>query len=52
MTGVSEQFQYIMRDESMHVNFGIDMINSIINENPHIWDEEMQRASDMIVEGT
>ena len=53
MTGVSEQFQYIMRDESMHVNFGIDMINSIINENPHIWNEEMQkRASDMIVEGT
>ena len=42
-----------MRDESMHVNFGIDMINSIINENPHIWDEEMQkRASDMIIEGT
>ena len=53
MTGVSEQFQYIMRDESMHVNFGIDVINSIINENPHIWDDEMRkRASDMIVEGT
>ena len=53
MTGVSEQFQYIMRDESMHVNFGIDVINSIINENPHIWDDEMRkRATDMIVEGT
>ena len=53
MTGVSEQFQYIMRDESMHVNFGIDVINSIINENPSLWDEEMRkRASDMIVEGT
>ena len=53
MTGVSEQFQYIMRDESMHVNFGIDVINSIINENPGLWDEEMRkRASDMIVEGT
>ena len=53
MTGVSEQFQYIMRDESMHVNFGIDVINSIINENPSLWDEEMKkRASDMIIEGT
>ena len=37
----------------MHVNFGIDVINSIINENPGLWDEEMRkRASDMIVEGT
>ena len=32
MTGVSEQFQYILRDESMHVNFGIDVINSIKND--------------------
>ena len=53
MTGVSEQFQYIMRDESMHVNFGIDVINTIINENPHLWDDDMKkRAKDMIVEGT
>ncbi|MDG2325596.1 MAG: ribonucleotide-diphosphate reductase subunit beta, partial [Halioglobus sp.] len=27
MTGVAEQFQYILRDESMHLNFGIDVIN-------------------------
>ena len=53
MTGVSEQFQYIMRDESMHVNFGIDVINTIINENPHLWDDDMKkRAKDMIIEGT
>uniref|UniRef100_UPI00258EB2E0 ribonucleotide-diphosphate reductase subunit beta n=1 Tax=uncultured Pseudomonas sp. TaxID=114707 RepID=UPI00258EB2E0 len=25
MTGTAEQFQYILRDESMHLNFGIDM---------------------------
>ena len=29
MTGTAEQFQYILRDESMHLNFGIDMINQI-----------------------
>ena len=53
MTGVSEQFQYILRDESMHVNFGIDVINSIKNENPEIWDEDMiSRARHMILEGT
>ena len=53
MTGTSEQFQYILRDESMHVNFGIDVINQIKAENPLLWDKEMQTcASDMIVEGT
>ena len=53
MTGTSEQFQYILRDESMHVNFGIDVINQIKAENPEIWDEEMKQcASDMIEEGT
>jgi ribonucleoside-diphosphate reductase beta chain len=53
MTGTSEQFQYILRDESMHVNFGIDVINQIKLENPGLWDEEMQTlARQMILEGT
>ncbi len=53
MTGVSEQFQYILRDESMHLNFGIDMVNQIKLENPHLWDQEMQDlAVKMIIEGT
>jgi len=53
MTGTSEQFQYILRDESMHVNFGIDMINQIKIENPKLWDEEMQStAREMILQGT
>ena len=53
MVGTSEQFQYILRDESIHLNFGIDVINTINQENPHLWDDEMrQLASDMIVEGT
>ena len=53
MTGTSEQFQYILRDESMHVNFGIDVINQIKLENPHLWDDEMQAAArGMILEGT
>ena len=53
MTGTSEQFQYILRDESMHVNFGIDVINQIKIENPHLWDEQMKaEAAQMILEGT
>ena len=53
MTGVAEQFQYILRDESMHLNFGIDVINQIKLENPHLWTEEFQQeAIQMILEGT
>tara|TARA_B100000676_G_scaffold212319_1_gene208698 strand:+ start:49 stop:1338 length:1290 start_codon:yes stop_codon:yes gene_type:complete len=53
MTGVAEQFQYILRDESMHVNFGVDVINQIKLENPHLWDQQMRdKATQMILEGT
>jgi len=51
MTGVAEQFQYIMRDESMHMNFGIDVINQIKIENPHLWTAEFQQEmADLIRE--
>jgi ribonucleoside-diphosphate reductase beta chain len=53
MTGVAEQFQYILRDESMHLNFGIDVINQIKLENPHLWTEPFKReVIQMILEGT
>ena len=43
MTGTAEQFQYILRDESMHMNFGIDVINQIKLENPHLWTPEFKQ---------
>ncbi|WP_295518060.1 ribonucleotide-diphosphate reductase subunit beta [uncultured Pseudomonas sp.] len=53
MTGTAEQFQYILRDESMHLNFGIDMINQIKIENPQLWDAQMKdEATQMILQGT
>jgi ribonucleoside-diphosphate reductase beta chain len=42
MTGAAEQYQYILRDESMHCNFGIDLINAIKQENPHLWSPEFK----------
>jgi ribonucleoside-diphosphate reductase beta chain len=42
MTGAAEQYQYILRDESMHCNFGIDVINTIKLENPHLWTPEFR----------
>lgn len=51
MPGIAEQFQYILRDESMHLNFGVDVINQIKNENPRLWTPELQAdASTMIDE--
>lgn len=42
MTGIGEQFQYILRDETIHLNFGIDLINGIKAENPEIWTPAFQ----------
>src|SRR5438046_10523522 len=42
MTGSAEQYQYILRDESMHCNFGIDLVNTIKMENPHLWTPEFR----------
>ena len=42
MTGAAEQYQYILRDESMHCNFGIDLINQLKLENPQLWTLEFK----------
>lgn len=44
MTGIGEQFQYILRDETIHLNFGIDLINGIKQENPELWTPEFQQT--------
>jgi ribonucleoside-diphosphate reductase beta chain len=42
MVGIGQQFEYIMRDESLHLAFGCDLINTIIDENPSIWSMNFQ----------
>ncbi len=42
MVGIGEQFEYIMRDESLHLAFGCDLINTIVAENPDVWTTEFQ----------
>jgi ribonucleoside-diphosphate reductase beta chain len=43
MVGSAEQIQYIMRDESQHLNFGINLINTIKEEQPELWTSEFQQ---------
>ncbi|MDQ3018261.1 MAG: ribonucleotide-diphosphate reductase subunit beta [bacterium] len=53
MVGSAEQIQYIMRDESQHLNFGINLINTIRNEQPELWTPEFQQHSiDLVKEAT
>ncbi|MGB4076283.1 MAG: ribonucleotide-diphosphate reductase subunit beta [Minisyncoccia bacterium] len=42
LTGSAEQIQYIMRDESQHLNFSINMINAIKEEQPELWSKSFQ----------
>ena len=51
MVGSAEQIQYIMRDESQHLNFGINLINTIKQEQPELWTAEFQqRIIDLVKE--
>jgi len=43
MVGIGEQFEFIMRDESLHLAFGCDLINTIKAENPAVWDYAFQQ---------
>lgn len=42
MVGIGEQFEYIMRDESIHLAFGCDLINQIKEDNPAVWTQAFQ----------
>lgn len=44
MKGIGEQFQYILRDETIHLNFGVDLINGIKAENPELWTPDFRHV--------
>ncbi len=49
LVGSAEQIQYIMRDESQHLNFGVNMANAIKEEQPELWTPAFQaRIVDLI----
>lgn len=49
MVGVGEQFEYIMRDESVHLAFGCDLINQIRQENPGVWDKSFEEQIKVLI---
>ncbi len=42
MVGIGQQFEYIMRDESLHVGFGVDLINELRAEHPGVFTESFE----------
>jgi ribonucleoside-diphosphate reductase beta chain len=50
MAGIGEQFEYIMRDESLHLAFGCDLIATIGQENPGVWTPEFKAEIDTLVQ--
>jgi ribonucleoside-diphosphate reductase beta chain len=42
MAGVGEQFWFILRDETVHISFGRQLINGIVAERPEIWTDEFR----------
>src|SRR5882672_2462212 len=49
LPGSGEQFQYILRDETMHMNFGIDVINQIKIENLDLWTPAVKEKSTELI---
>jgi ribonucleoside-diphosphate reductase beta chain len=41
--GISEQIQYTLRDESLHIKFGTELINRIRSMYPKVWDEKFEQ---------
>lgn len=50
MVGIGEQFEYIMRDESIHLAFGCDLINTIKQENPEVWTDEFKKDLSSLIQ--
>lgn len=50
MIGIGEQFEYIMRDESIHLAFGCDLINTIKTEFPEVWTPEFRAEIEGLID--
>jgi ribonucleoside-diphosphate reductase beta chain len=49
MIGIGEQFEFILRDESTHLAFGVDLINTIRQENPGVWDKNLEKEVQTLI---
>jgi len=50
LIGLYDQINYTVRDETCHVEFGINVINQIKNEYPGVWTKKLEKELIEIVE--
>jgi ribonucleoside-diphosphate reductase beta chain len=52
LTGLYDQIKYTIRDETLHVEFGVGLINKIKEDYPTIWTKKFQgELIDLMKEG-
>ena len=39
--GIAEQIQYTLRDESIHIKFGVSLLNKIREQHADVWDDDL-----------
>jgi ribonucleoside-diphosphate reductase beta chain len=45
LPGIGEQIQYTLRDESLHIKFGTEVINKIREDNPKVWTKSFEKET-------
>jgi ribonucleoside-diphosphate reductase beta chain len=45
LPGIGEQIQYTLRDESLHIKFGTELINRIREDNPKVWTKAFEKET-------
>ena len=45
LPGTGEQIQYTLRDESLHIKFGAELINRIREDNPKVWTKAFEKET-------
>jgi ribonucleoside-diphosphate reductase beta chain len=45
LPGVGEQIQYTLRDESLHIKFGTELIKRIREDNPKVWTKAFEKET-------
>ncbi len=45
LPGIAEQVQYTLRDESLHIEFGVNLINTIRDQNPKAWTKAFEEET-------
>ena len=45
LPGIGEQIQYTLRDESLHIKFGTELINRIREDSPKVWTKAFEKET-------